>query len=75
MIKVATNTTMFERMRENMDVNAGAIVDGTRTLEQVGDEIFDWMRDQMKLVGWDRKLTLSRDPLSLAVDVGSYIVQ
>ncbi|HEY0615364.1 MAG TPA: UxaA family hydrolase [Candidatus Elarobacter sp.] len=44
-IKVATNTTMFERMRENMDVNAGAIVDGTRTLEQVGDEIFDWIVD------------------------------
>jgi altronate dehydratase large subunit len=42
-IKVATNTTMFERMRENMDVNAGSIVDGTRTLEQVGDEIFDWI--------------------------------
>ena len=42
-IKVATNTTMFERMRENMDVNAGAIVDGTRTLEEVGDEIFGWI--------------------------------
>ncbi len=42
-IKVATNTTMFERMRENMDVNAGTIVDGSRTLEQVGDEIFDWI--------------------------------
>jgi altronate dehydratase large subunit len=44
-IKVSTNTTMFERMRENMDVNAGTIVDGTRTLEQVGDEIFDWIID------------------------------
>jgi len=42
-IKVATNTAMFERMRENMDVNAGAILDGTRTLEQVGDEIFGWI--------------------------------
>lgn len=42
-IKVATNTEMFGRMRENMDVNAGAIVDGTRTLEQVGDEIFEWI--------------------------------
>jgi altronate dehydratase large subunit len=42
-IKVATNTAMFERMRENMDVNAGAIVDGTRTLEEVGDEIFGWI--------------------------------
>jgi altronate dehydratase large subunit len=44
-IKVATNTSMFERMRENMDVNAGTIVDGSRTLEQVGDEIFDWIVD------------------------------
>ncbi len=44
-IKVATNSAMFERMRENMDVNAGSIVDGTRTLEQVGDEIFDWIVD------------------------------
>jgi altronate dehydratase large subunit len=44
-IKVATNTSMFERMRENMDVNAGAIVDGTRSLEQVGDEIYDWIVD------------------------------
>ncbi len=42
-IKVATNTPMFEHMRENMDVNAGAILDGTRTLEQVGAEIFDWV--------------------------------
>lgn len=42
-IKVATNTAMFERMRENMDVNAGTILDGTRSLAQVGDEIFDWI--------------------------------
>ncbi|MDB5039661.1 MAG: altronate hydrolase C-terminus [Candidatus Eremiobacteraeota bacterium] len=44
-IKVATNSTMFEHMRENMDVNAGTILDGTRTLEEVGDEIFDWIVD------------------------------
>ncbi|HYZ15754.1 MAG TPA: UxaA family hydrolase [Candidatus Acidoferrum sp.] len=42
-IKVATNTPLFERMRENMDVDAGAVLAGTRTLEQVGDEIFDWI--------------------------------
>jgi altronate dehydratase large subunit len=44
-IKVATNSAMFAKMRENMDVNAGAILDGTRTLEQVGDEIFGWIVD------------------------------
>ncbi|WP_242493663.1 UxaA family hydrolase [Sanguibacter massiliensis] len=40
-IKVATNTEMYERMREDMDVNAGRIVDGTATLEEVGQELFD----------------------------------
>jgi altronate dehydratase large subunit len=42
-IKVATNTAIFGRMRENLDVNAGAIVDGTKSLDQVGAEIFDWI--------------------------------
>ena len=30
-------------LREDMDLNAGSIVDGTATLEQVGQEIFDTM--------------------------------
>jgi altronate dehydratase len=42
-IKIATNTTMFERMRENMDVNAGRIMDGTATVEEVGREIFEFV--------------------------------
>jgi altronate dehydratase large subunit len=42
-IKVATNSAIFGRMRENMDINAGTIVDGVRSLEAVGDEIFDWI--------------------------------
>jgi altronate hydrolase len=40
-IKIATNTAMFGRMRENMDVNAGRIADGGATVQQVGREIFD----------------------------------
>lgn len=40
-IKVATNTEMYDRMSEDMDVNAGRIVDGTATLEEVGQELFD----------------------------------
>jgi altronate hydrolase len=28
-------------MQDNMDVNAGAIADGEKTVEQVGREIFD----------------------------------
>ena len=28
-------------MRDNMDVNAGSIADGERTIDEVGREIFD----------------------------------
>lgn len=40
-IKLATNTEMFEQMSEDMDLNCGRIVDGTATLAEVGDEIFE----------------------------------
>ena len=40
-IKLATNTEMFERMAEDMDLNCGRIVDGTASLTEVGDEIFE----------------------------------
>ena len=39
-IKIATNTPMFERMRENMDFNAGAIADGTASLAEAADELW-----------------------------------
>jgi len=39
-IKVATNTPMFNRMREDMDINAGTILEGA-TIESVGREIFE----------------------------------
>ena len=40
-LKVATNTEMFTRMRDDMDLNAGRIVDGDATVAQVGEEIFE----------------------------------
>lgn len=40
-IKLATNTEMFERMSEDMDLNCGRVVDGTASLDEVGDEIFE----------------------------------
>jgi len=40
-IKLATNTEMFERMSEDIDINCGRIVDGTAGLAEVGDEIFE----------------------------------
>jgi altronate dehydratase len=40
-IKIATNTAMYERMTDDMDINAGTILDGMETLEQVGMRIFE----------------------------------
>ncbi|HZZ71592.1 MAG TPA: altronate dehydratase family protein [Pirellulales bacterium] len=40
-IKVATNTPMFERMRADMDLNAGTILSEGRSIESVGREIFE----------------------------------
>ena len=40
-IKIAANPHMYARMAEDMDVNAGAVLEGARTLEEVGQEIFD----------------------------------
>ena len=40
-IKIATNTAMFARMQDDMDVNCGAVMDGTSTLEEKSEEIFE----------------------------------
>jgi altronate hydrolase len=40
-IKVATNTALYNWMEEDMDLNAGTILDGTETVEQVGHRIFE----------------------------------
>jgi altronate hydrolase len=39
-LKLATNSLMFHRMSEDMDVNCGDIVDGTTTVQQAGERIF-----------------------------------
>jgi altronate hydrolase len=40
-IKVATNTALYNWMAEDMDINAGTILDGTETVQQVGMRIFE----------------------------------
>ncbi|WP_428376239.1 UxaA family hydrolase [Lichenicoccus sp.] len=39
-IKIATNTPMYERMAEDMDVNTGGIIDGSDTIAAAGERIF-----------------------------------
>jgi altronate hydrolase len=39
-IKLASNTPMYERMIGDMDINCGPVIDGEKTLDQMGEEIF-----------------------------------
>jgi altronate hydrolase len=40
-VKIATNTPMFERMQDDMDVNAGEVLDGRASLPEMGRRIFE----------------------------------
>jgi altronate hydrolase len=42
-IKLATNTPMYQRLEEDMDVNCGTILDGTETVQECGARIFELM--------------------------------
>lgn len=40
-IKLATNSAVFARMRDDMDIDCGTVLDGSRSLAEVGREVFD----------------------------------
>ena len=42
-MKLATNTPMYRRMVEDMDINCGAVLDEGLTIEQMGEQIFNQM--------------------------------
>src|SRR5215813_7487168 len=42
-LKLATNTPMYRRMEEDMDVNCGTILDGAETVQQCGERVFELM--------------------------------
>ena len=39
-IKVSSNSALYEKMRDNMDINAGTIIDGTESIQGTGERIF-----------------------------------
>jgi arabinonate dehydratase len=42
-LKIATNTAMYERMEDDMDFNAGAILDGSISVQEAGQKLFELM--------------------------------
>jgi len=39
-IKLATNTPMYRKLEEDMDINCGQILDGTASMDEMGEQIF-----------------------------------
>jgi len=39
-LKLATNTVMYERMEDDMDINCGQILDGSMGVQEAGEKIF-----------------------------------
>ncbi|MCA4919356.1 MAG: altronate dehydratase [Roseomonas sp.] len=42
-IKLATNTTMYDRLAEDMDINCGTVLTGGESVQACGERIFDLM--------------------------------
>jgi altronate hydrolase len=43
-IKLASNTRVFERMSRDLDLSAGGVIDGTETIDEVGARVFEHVR-------------------------------
>jgi altronate hydrolase len=50
-IKLATNTPMYTRMSEDMDINCGTVLDGAESVAECGARIFDTM---LRVAGGER---------------------
>jgi len=70
-IKIATNTKLAESMPDIIDINAGPIISGEKTIEQVGEEILEeiiqvasgkptkaMLLDQNDFILWKRGVSL-----------------
>ncbi|SFT92704.1 UxaA family hydrolase [Paraburkholderia aspalathi] len=40
-LKLASNTPMFKRLSDDMDINCGLVLDGERSVEEMGKDIFE----------------------------------
>ncbi|MEQ8472611.1 MAG: altronate dehydratase family protein [Marinoscillum sp.] len=70
-IKISSNSSLFDRMNDIIDLDAGAITVGARTIEQVGEEILEeiirvasgqqtkaMQLDQNDFIPWKRGVSL-----------------
>src|SRR3979411_2292492 len=43
-IKLASNSPVFELMSNDLDLSAGGVIDGTETIDEVGTRVFEHVR-------------------------------
>jgi altronate hydrolase len=42
-VKISSNTALYNKMRDIIDINTGTIIEGEETIEQVGERILDYV--------------------------------
>jgi altronate hydrolase len=42
-VKISSNTVLYNKMRDIIDINTGTIIEGDETIEQVGERILDYV--------------------------------
>ena len=42
-IKLSSNTALYNKMRDIIDINTGTIIEGEETIEQAGERILDYV--------------------------------
>ena len=42
-VKLSSNTTLFRKMHDIIDIDTGSIIEGEETIEQAGERIFDYV--------------------------------
>ena len=71
-IKISTNTKLYKRMPDIIDIDAGAIIEGNATIEEVGESVFDFtiavangfvqpkavLKQQDDFIPWKRGISL-----------------
>ncbi|WP_261131625.1 UxaA family hydrolase [Bacillus sp. Marseille-Q3570] len=68
-IKITGNNRTYEKMKENIDINAGEVLVGKKTLEQMGEEIYQEIVEvasgkqvKAEILGHDEQFCITRLP-------------
>lgn len=68
-IKITGNPRTYEKMKENLDINAGTVILGEKSLQQVGEEIYQEIlavasgkMTKAEILGHDEQFCITRMP-------------